>query len=93
MPQPTQLAKKRDALQVLAEASASLLATPDVSAVAGKILDLASEGIQAEAYAVWRGYGEKAWKIIAARGLSPKYMEKTLPSCRAFRVDRNARCD
>ncbi|HEY5028307.1 MAG TPA: ATP-binding protein [Candidatus Angelobacter sp.] len=80
MAQPTHPTKKRDALQVLAEASASLLATPDVSSVASKILDLASEVIQAEAYAVWRGYDQKAWKIIAARGLSPEYMEKTLPA-------------
>lgn len=65
---------------MLAEASASLLATPDVSSVAGKILDLASEVIQAEAYAVWRGYELKDWKIMAARGLSAEYMEKTLPA-------------
>jgi GAF domain-containing protein len=65
-------------LQVLAEASASLLSTPDVSSVAGRILDLASEVIAAEAYAVWRAHDEKGWSIVAARGLSPEYMEKTL---------------
>jgi PAS domain S-box-containing protein len=74
---------RRDALQVLAEASASLLATPAVSSVVTKILDLASEVIEAEAYAVWRTYDLKAWKIVAARGLSPSYMETTLPAAGA----------
>jgi PAS domain S-box-containing protein len=80
VPQRTKSTQPRDALQVLAEASASLLATPAVSSVVSKILDLASEVVKADAYAVWRMYDQKAWKIVAARGLSPEYLETTLPA-------------
>jgi signal transduction histidine kinase len=68
--------KAQDALHLLLEASASLLAKPDLHAVLDRILELSRDLIHADAYAVWR-LDEKmnAWRVLASRGLSPAYLE------------------
>jgi PAS domain S-box-containing protein len=72
---PTRAVGQRpNPLRVLAEASASLLATPELSSVVAKILELASEMIHAEAYAVWRTFDDTTWRIVAARGLSSDHL-------------------
>lgn len=68
-----------DPLHVLVEASASLLAVPELSAVVPKILDLATQIIQAEAYALWRTTDGFTWKILSAKGLSQHYTAQALP--------------
>lgn len=63
-----------EALQVLLDASAMLLASANRETVLAGILDLASKSLAADAYAVWRECdGEGTWRAIAKRGLSPEY--------------------
>ncbi len=72
--------QRPDPLYVLAEASVNLLATPELSSVLPKILNLASSVIRADAYAVWRTYDGETWKVIASTGLSPEYVSGLLTS-------------
>ncbi|HEV7218170.1 MAG TPA: PAS domain S-box protein [Terriglobales bacterium] len=72
----TKLAAERsEALQVLLDASAMLLATSSRNnAVLLGILDLAGNVLAADAYAVWRALdNRKTWRAMALRGLSPAY--------------------
>lgn len=63
-----------EALQVLLDASAMLLATSSEQALLTGILNLASRLFDADAYAVWRCYeGGTVWKAVATRGLSESY--------------------
>ena len=65
-----------DALHFLLQASATLLAKPDLEVVLDRILDLSRELIHADAYAVWRLDSEGAtWRVLASRGLSSAYLE------------------
>lgn len=61
---------------MLLQASASLLAQPDLRTVLDRILTLSRKLIDADAYAVWR-LDEKNtnWRVLASRGLSPAYLE------------------
>ena len=61
-------------LQVLLDSSALLLATSSEQAVLSGILDIASETLAADAYAVWRDMDAHGhWRAVATRGLSPNY--------------------
>jgi PAS domain S-box-containing protein len=62
-----------EALQVLLDASAMLLASGSVDAVLSGIVDLARQLIKADAYAVWRTYDASHWRVLASSGLSPSY--------------------
>ncbi|HLK31643.1 MAG TPA: GAF domain-containing protein [Terriglobales bacterium] len=65
-----------DSLHVLLEASASLLAKPDLRAVLDRILELSRQLIHADAYAVWRlDEDGSTWRVLASRGLSAAYLE------------------
>ncbi len=78
MPTRAAVWERPDPLRVLVEASASLLAVPELSTVVEKILDLASRVIHAEAYAMWRTKDGMTWQIIAAKGLSQQYKDAVL---------------
>lgn len=78
MPTRAAVWERPDPLRVLVEASASLLSIPELSAVIEKILDLASQVIHAEAYAVWRTRDGMTWQIVSAKGLSSRYVGSTL---------------
>ena len=77
---PTAVQQRPDPLRVLVEASASLLAIPELSSVVPKILNLATQIIQAEAYAVWRTTDGTNWRILSAQGLSQRYSAQVLPN-------------
>src|SRR5579859_626252 len=63
-----------DVLQLLLAAPAMLLTTSSQDEVLSGILDIASEVLAADAYAVWREADtHKTWRAIATRGLSPRY--------------------
>ena len=65
-----------EALRLLLEASATLLAQPDLRTVLDRILTLSRGLIDADAYAVWRlDEGDECWRMLASRGLSPAYLE------------------
>ena len=65
-----------DALHFLLQASATLLAKPDLGVVLDRILELSRELIHADAYAVWRlDANLTTWRVLASRGLSPAYLE------------------
>jgi len=70
---PNLAVARPDALKMLLDASALLLARGDVAAVVPGILDLARQVIDADAYAVWRTYDTHTWKVLASHGLSPSY--------------------
>ncbi len=72
-----------EAMQVLLEASAMLLATSSESAVLSQILDLAGKLCHADAYAVWRAFdGGTVWRAIATRGLSESYRTEVVGEAR-----------
>ncbi|MCU1313892.1 MAG: domain S-box-containing protein [Acidobacteriaceae bacterium] len=63
-----------DARRLLLAASAMLLSTSSQDEVLSGILDIASEVLAADAYAVWREIdSHRTWRAIATRGLSPSY--------------------
>jgi signal transduction histidine kinase len=65
-----------EALQLLLQASASLLAQPDLRTVLDRILTLSRGLIDADAYAVWRlDDNLTTWRVLASRGLSAEYLE------------------
>src|ERR1700724_745623 len=62
------------ALRLLLAASAMLLSTSSQDEVLSGILDIASEVLAADAYAVWREMDSHGtWRAIATRGLSSSY--------------------
>jgi len=65
-------------LHLLLQASATLLAQPDLVTVLDRILAISRELIAADAYAVWR-LDESAgmWRVLASRGLSAAYLERS----------------
>ena len=65
-------------LHLLLQASATLLAQPDLVTVLDRILAISRELIAADAYAVWR-LDESAgmWRMLASRGLSAAYLERS----------------
>jgi len=58
---------------VLLDASAMLLSSLSVEAVLTRIVELARQVIKADAYAVWRTYDARRWRVLAASGLSQEY--------------------
>src|SRR5665213_2141665 len=62
-----------DGVQVLLDTSAMLLSSLSVEAVLTRIVDLAQQIIKADAYAVWRTYDARRWRVLAASGLSQEY--------------------
>jgi signal transduction histidine kinase/GAF domain-containing protein len=63
-----------DPIEVLVEASATLLASPELKSVLPRILALAKTLIAADGYAVWRTLDQgHTWSIVASDGLSPQY--------------------
>jgi PAS domain S-box-containing protein len=60
-------------VQALLDASAMLLATVSVEAVVARIVELARQIIKADAYAIWRTYDGRCWRVLAASGLSQDY--------------------
>lgn len=67
-------AQRPEALQVLLDSSAMLLANSSQDVVLPGILDLAGKVLAADAYAVWRASDDrKTWRAVAMRGLSPSY--------------------
>ncbi|HKU23771.1 MAG TPA: ATP-binding protein [Terriglobales bacterium] len=67
-----------ESLHLLLQASATLLAQPELVTVLDRILALSRELIAADAYAVWR-LDESAgmWRVLASRGLSAAYLENS----------------
>lgn len=62
------------ALRAILDASALLLRSSSIGAVLESILNLASEVIAADAYAVWRvGDSGMLWQMVASQGLSEAY--------------------
>lgn len=62
-------------LHLLLQASATLLAQPDLPTVLDRILALSRELIAADAYAVWRlDESANLWRVLASRGLSQTYL-------------------
>jgi signal transduction histidine kinase len=71
-------AASSESLHLLLQASATLLAQPDLQTVLNRILALSRGLIEADAYAVWRlDEGAKTWRVLASRGLSPAYLERS----------------
>ncbi len=65
-----------ESLHLLLQASATLLAQPDLHAVLDRILALSRGLIRADAYAVWRlEESKQEWRVLASQGLSPAYLE------------------
>src|ERR1700738_2451168 len=63
-----------DALRLLLAASAMLLPTSSQDEGLSGILDIASQVLAADAYAVWREMDSHGtWRAVATRGLSPSY--------------------
>jgi PAS domain S-box-containing protein len=60
-------------LQLMVEASGTLLASPHESNVAQTILSVAQRFVTADAYAIWRQTATDAWSAIASIGLSDDY--------------------
>jgi len=72
----SQAAASSESLHLLLQASATLLAQPDLQTVLNRILALSRGLIEADAYAVWRlDEGAKTWRVLASAGLSPAYLE------------------
>lgn len=70
------LAGDSESLHLLLQASATLLAKPDLHAVLDRILTLSRDLIHADAYAVWRlDEISDTWRVLASRGLSDAYLE------------------
>ncbi|HXE09118.1 MAG TPA: GAF domain-containing protein, partial [Acidobacteriaceae bacterium] len=67
-----------EGVQALLDASAMLLASVSVDEVVARIVDLARQIIKADAYAVWRTYDGRCWRVLAASGLSPDYRRELL---------------
>jgi K+-sensing histidine kinase KdpD len=64
-------------LTLLIEASGGLIDTLDIAAVLPRILDLSSELLSADAYAVWSMNADgSGWDIRASAGLSPEYVRE-----------------
>ena len=73
----SQPAATSESLHLLLQASATLLAQPDLQTVLNRILALSRGLIEADAYAVWRlDEYTKNWRVLASRGLSPAYVER-----------------
>lgn len=69
------LAGDSASLHLLLQASATLLARPDLHAVLDRILTLSRDLIRADAYAVWRlDESDHTWRVLASRGLSDAYL-------------------
>lgn len=67
-----------ESLHLLLQASATLLAQPDLPAVLDRILALSRGLIAADAYAVWRlDESANMWRVLASRGLSAAYLENS----------------
>ena len=60
-------------LQLLLDASGTLLASPHESNVVQTILAVAQRFVAADAYAIWRQTGPDAWSAVATVGLSNNY--------------------
>lgn len=75
-------AASSESLHLLLQASATLLAQPDLQTVLDRILALSRGLIEADAYAVWRlDQSTNTWRVLASRGLSPAYLERSsIPS-------------
>jgi signal transduction histidine kinase len=68
-------------LQMIVDASRTLLSDPRLNSVLSKLLELAGEYIPADAYAVWRHYEhEKTWTVLASSGLSENYQRQFEPA-------------
>jgi PAS domain S-box-containing protein len=65
-------------LQLLLDASGTLLASPHESNVVQTILSVAQRFVAADAYAVWRQTGPDLWNAIATVGLSDNYSRTAL---------------
>ena len=69
-------AASSESLHLLLQASATLLAQPDLQTVLNRILALSRGLIEADAYAVWRlDEDVKTWRVLASAGLSPAYLD------------------
>jgi GAF domain-containing protein len=66
------------ALSALVRASANLLTTPQLSSVLPKILQVATEVLEVDAYAVWRHERGPAWRILHSAGLSDGYQSSVI---------------
>ena len=65
-----------ESLHLLLQASATLLAQPELSTVLDRILALSRDLIDADAYAVWRlDETQNSWRVLASRGLSSNYLQ------------------
>lgn len=68
-------------LQMIVEATRSLLSDPRLNSVLSRLLELAREYIPADGYAVWRHHiQENRWTVLASSGLSEEYQRQFEPS-------------
>ncbi len=74
MPHPAESSALETKLQILFEASTTLLGSLRMEELLPKVLDLARRLNAAEACAIWRqDPGAPRWRIVAASGLSPAF--------------------
>jgi PAS domain S-box-containing protein len=66
-------------LQLLVDASGTLLGSPNESNVVQTILSVAQQFVTADAYAIWRQSAPDLWSAIATIGLSDNY-ERSVPA-------------
>jgi GAF domain-containing protein len=72
-----------DKLQLLLEASSTLLTPTRVEELLPSILDLAGQLIAAEACAIWQFHSEDdTWRIVSSVGLSSEYRQVPIPQAR-----------
>lgn len=80
-----QLLGSYETVQVILRAASDLLSVPRLEFVLGKVLNLASRVIPADAYAIWRADSTKShWHTVAHQGLSGDY---------SFKIDLSSATD
>lgn len=68
-------------LEMVVEATRTVLADPSLSSVLPRLLQLARQYIPADAHAVWRHYThENRWAVLASEGLSEGYQRQFEPA-------------
>lgn len=75
------LAEDAISLQIIVEATRTLLSDPRLTSVLPRLLELARQYIPADAYAVWRQRTDTdRWTVLASAGLSEQYRGQFEPS-------------
>jgi PAS domain S-box-containing protein len=70
-------------LRMLVEASSALLGSESVEEILPRLLELARQTLQADAYALWEHTSSTGeWRVAAHAGLSPEYVESATNAIR-----------